>query len=357
MQAFCFGLAYRLEESSMRKQKLLQKLLAVSIIAGLTAMLPGVATADTVKMRMANWLPPVHHMTASLRAWADELQTASNGEIEIEVMTAPLAKPNGQYDLVKNGVVDMAYGVAAYHPKRFWRLRAVETPFAAPNAEKAGVAAWRWYDKHGFMAEDTSDTKLLALFAHAPHLYHSAKPLESIADFKDKKIRVGGNGVKIAEIFGAVPVSMPPGQTQEAMSKGTIDVSQFPWESVKGFGLAGVSTHHLVVPGGTYAGIFYLTMSSKTWDKLSDEQKAAVTKVSGEWGSRYLSQKWDAAEQAGIDAVAEAGNTVTTLSEADTAKFKEMVQPITDEWIKQADDAGLDGKALIDDFYSIVSDL
>jgi len=25
-------------------------------------------------------------------------------------------------------------------------------------------------------------------------------------------------------------------------------------------------------------------MSSKTWDKLSDTQKAAVTKVSGEWG-------------------------------------------------------------------------
>lgn len=332
-------------------------LLSAALAAAMCTVLPSFASADAVKLRMANWLPPVHHMSATLRAWSDELEAASNGEIEVEVMKAPLAKPNGQYDLVKNGVVDMAYGVAAYHPKRFWRLQAVETPFAAPNAETAGVAAWRWYESNGFMAEDTSDTKLLALFAHAPHLYHSAKPLTSIADFKDLKIRVGGNGVKIAEIMGAVPVSMPPGQTQEAMSKGTIDVSQFPWESVKGFGLDGVSTHHLIVPGGTYAGIFYLAMSNKTWKKLSEEQKAAVTKVSGEWGSRFISQKWDAADQAGLSAAEAAGNVITTLSDEETEQFKDMVQPITDSWIAKANDAGLDGEKLVEDFRNIVSDL
>ena len=323
----------------------------------LTAALPGQALAETTKIRIANWLPPVHHMSTTLRAWADELESASGGELEVEVMSAPLAKPNGQYDLAKNGIVDIAYSVAAYHPKRFWKLMAVETPFAAPNAEKAGVAAWRWYEKHGFMAEDTKDTKLLALFAHAPHLYHSAKPLTSLADFKDKKIRVGGNGVKIAEMIGAVPVSMPPGQTNEAMSKGTIDVSQFPWESVKGFKLADVSSHHMVVPGGTYAGIFYLTMSPKTWKKLSDSQKAAVTKVSGEWGSRFISQKWDEVEQSGIDAATAAGNVITTMSEADVAQLKALIQPITDEWVDKANSEGLDGTALLEDYYSTVSNL
>ena len=325
--------------------------------AALVTAMSGFAAADTVKLRIANWLPPVHHMTGTLRAWGDELEKASNGEIEVEVMTAPLAKPTGQYDLAKNGVVDIVYSVAAFHPKRFWKLMAVETPFAAPSAEVAGVAAWRWYEKHGFMAEDTADTKLLALFAHAPHLYHSSKPLTSLADFKDKKIRVGGNGVKIAEILGAVPVGMPPGQTHEAMSKGTIDVSQFPWESVKGFRLAEVSSHHLVIPGGTYAGIFFMTMNPRTWKKLSDSQKAAVNQVSGEWGSRFISQKWDAEEQSGIDAAKSAGNTITTLSDSETAELKGLLQPITDAWIAKANDAGLDGTALLDDYYSIVSGL
>jgi len=338
----------------MNRRILLSAALSAVVLG---ATLPGQAFAETTKLRVANWLPPVHHMTTTLRAWADELEAASGGELEVEIMTAPLAKPNGQYDLAKNGVVDIAYSVAAFQPKRFWKLQAVETPFAAPTAEKAGVAAWQWYEKHGFIEEDTSDTKLLALFAHAPHLYHSSKTLTSIEDFKDLKIRVGGNGVQIAELLGAIPVAMPPGQTNEAMAKGTIDASQFPWESLKAFKLDEVSTHHLVIPGGTYAGIFFMTMSPKTWKNLSDKQKAAVTKVSGEWGSRYISKKWDDAEQAGIEGAEASGNVVTTLSEGETTKFKSLIQPITDKWIAQANEAGLDGQALLDDYYSIVSEV
>ncbi len=330
------------------------------LVAGLMAAAMLLTAEDgraATKLRLANWLPPVHHMSATLGAWASELEKASGGEIKVEVMTAPLAKPDGQYDLAKKGIVDIAWSVAAYHPKRFWKLMAVETPFAAPTAEAAGVAAWQWYKKHGFMAKDTADTKLLALFAHAPHLYHSAKPLTKLADFKNMKIRTGGNGVKIAKIVGAVPVFMPPGATNEALAKGTLDASQFPWESVKGFRLAGVTSHHLKIPGGTYAGIFFLTMSPKTWAKLSAGQKAAVDKVSGEWGSRFISRKWDAAEKSGRDAAKANGNTITVLSDAETAKLKQMVQPITDAWIEKADKAGLDGKALLADYRKIVAGL
>ena len=132
---------------------------------------------------------------------------------------------------------------------------------------------------------------------------------------------------------------MPPGATNESLAKGTLDASQFPWESVKGFRLAGVTSHHLKIPGGTYAGIFFLTMSPKTWKKLSAGQKAAVEKVSGEWGSRFISKKWDAAEQAGMEAARADGNTITVLSDAETAKLRKMVQPITDTWVARANKA------------------
>jgi len=312
------------------------------------------AEAAAKKLRVANWLPPLHHMSGTLRAWADELTKASNGELEIEVMKAPLAKPGGQYDLAKKGVVDIAWSVAAYQPKRFWKLFAAEIPFAAPNAEVAGVAAWRWYEKNGFIKQDTGDTKLLALFAHSPHVYHSAKPLTKLSDFSGLKVRAGGNGVKIAEAVGAVPVFIPAGQANESLARGTVDVTQFPWESVKGFRLAKVTSHHLQVPGGTYAGLFFLTMSPKTWKGLSDSQKAAVEKVSGEWGSRFISQRWDAADQAGIDAAKTNGNKITVLSDADTAKLMTLTKPLETKWIADANKAGLDGAALVADFKSVV---
>ena len=332
-------------------------LMKSALAATLAMSLPVVAQAQDVKLRVANWLPPVHHMTGTLRAWADELEKASNGEISVEVMSAPLAGPNGQYDLAKNGVVDISWSVAAFQPKRFWKLNAVEVPFSAPSAEAAAVAAWRWYESNGFIEEDTSDTKLMLFFAHAPHLYHSRVPLTSLADFNGVKVRAGGNGVRIAEMLGAVPVGMPPGQTNEAMSKGTIDVSQFPWESVKGFRLNEVSTHHLVIPGGTYSGIFWMTMNPKTWDKLSDSQKEAVMSVSGEWGSRFISQEWDRQEAVGQALAEESGNTITTLSEEDTKQLFDMTRVFADDWIAKANEAGLDGQALYDNFNEIAASL
>ena len=333
----------------------MKRVLSAGALLAVLAAAPHAAGA--LSLRVANWLPPVHHMSATLRAWADELEKASGGGIAVEVMKAPLAKPNGQYDLAKTGVVDIAWSVAAYHPKRFWKMFAVEVPFAVPTAEVAGVAAWRWYEKHGFIEKDTGDTRLLALFAHAPHRYHSAVPLVRLADFKGRKVRTGGNGVKIAEALGAVPVFLRPGQAHEALARRTVDMTQFPWESVKGFRLDEVTTHHLEIPGGTYTGIFFLTMSPRTWSKLSKAQAAAVAKASGEWGSRFISRKWDEADQAGLAAARARGNVVTVLGPEETARVKALTRPLADKWIADANAAGLDGAALMADLQAIVAGL
>ncbi|NKB63663.1 MAG: hypothetical protein GKR95_16620 [Gammaproteobacteria bacterium] len=328
-----------------------------AIVAGLTSSLVSqsvLAEARTIKI--ANWLPPVHHMTATLKAWGDELVKASNGKLQVEVMSAPLAKPNGQYDLAKNGIADIAWSVAAYHPKRFKLLVGAELPFTASNAETSSVAAWTWYEKHGLVEKETADTKLLTVFAHAPHAYHSSKPLATLADFKDLKVRAGGAGVEILKTLGAVPVFINAPGTNEALTRGTIDATQFPWESVKGFRLAKITGHHLSVPGGTYAGLFFLTMSPKTWDSLTDSQKAAVTKVSGTFGARFIGQKWDAADQAGIAAIKEAGGKINVLSDAETDQLKQSIGFLRDNWIKTASEEGVDGEALLADLADIVAE-
>ena len=98
-----------------------RNLIKSAMIAAVAMALPLSTQAEEIKLRVANWLPPVHHMTGTLRSWADALEAASDGEINVEVLTTPLAKPNGQYDLAKNGVVDIAWSVAAFQPKRFWK--------------------------------------------------------------------------------------------------------------------------------------------------------------------------------------------------------------------------------------------
>ena len=58
-------------------------------------------------------------MVQTQEAWAKTIFDASGGNLVIEVDKAPLAKPDGQYDIVKNGVRDLAWHVPGYTAGRF----------------------------------------------------------------------------------------------------------------------------------------------------------------------------------------------------------------------------------------------
>ena len=57
---------------------------------------------------------PSHHMVQTQEAWAKTIFDASGGNLVIEIDKAPLAKPDGQYDIVKNGVRDLVWHVPGY---------------------------------------------------------------------------------------------------------------------------------------------------------------------------------------------------------------------------------------------------
>ncbi|MDC0739558.1 TRAP transporter substrate-binding protein [Cognatishimia sp. SS12] len=311
------------------------------------------AMAET-KLRMANWLPPVHHIQETFGQWIAEVEKATNGEVSIELMKAPLAPPPGQYDLVKNGAVDIAYSTAAFTPNQFALLQGVEIPFLFESAEAASAGAWQWYTDNGFDDMEFKDTKLLAVFTTAPFLLHARKPMTSLADLDGMKVRAGGVGIEILKRLGAAPVFIPPAGTTEAMERGTVDATQFPWEALAGFRLTELSSHHLEFPQGLYGTVFWVAMNKRSWDKLSPEAQAAIEGM-GLSGSKMIGARWDAVEASGRQGAVDQGNTITTLSDADLAKVKDVSSFVQTDWEKMADDKGLNGSALIEELKSQIA--
>ncbi len=304
------------------------------------------AIAQTKTLRIANWLPPMHVLVKMLNAWGEELSAASGGSLKVEIMKAPLAKPPGQYDLVKKNIADMAWAVAAWSPKRFHLLRAIDMPFLFSTAEVGSAGLWDWYDKNKFADREFSDSKLVGAFVNPPHLYHSNKKLTALSDLKGQKIRAGGNGIGILKKLGAAPLFLSPGNTTQALQKGTIDGTQFPWEALKGFRLIKHSKYHLVIPKGLYTNAWWLSMSKKTWQSLSPAQKKAVKSV-GLSGSRLVGKGWDKSNVAAKQEVVKSGNTITVLNDADTVKLKKIVSYVEKDWVTKTNKMGLDGKALL----------
>ncbi len=318
------------------------------------ALSPGAALAKTTSLRIATWVPPTHHMTANtLPKWISAISDASNGELKLNIDPAPIAGPPEQYNIVRDGAADIAYHVAAYTPGPFEIARGVEVPFLSPNAEVGSMAAYDWYDRNiGFDAE-FKDVKVLTVFVHGPGVLHSKMPINTLEDFANVKVRVGGGGVKMAEALGAAPVAMPASQAYEALQKGVADAILGPWESIKGFRLYEHVNHHLEIPGGLYTTFFAVIMNRAKYDTLPDEQKQVLADLGGIEGARILGKGWDDADVAGKASAAE-GAVISTLSDEEMVRWKEKVAFVEDDWVALANERGQDGAALLADLKATV---
>src|SRR3982751_2027663 len=67
------------------------------------------AAAEKQTLRMAYWGGPSHQMVQTLAAWVKTIEEASGGNLTVEVDKAALAKMEGQYDLIRNGVRDLVW--------------------------------------------------------------------------------------------------------------------------------------------------------------------------------------------------------------------------------------------------------
>ncbi len=307
------------------------------------------AFADTVTLRMSTWLPPKHHHTAvALPAWIAAVEEASGGTLKIKIDPAPIAKPPGQYDVVRDGAADMAYHVVAYTPGPFEILRGVELPFLSPSAEVGSQAAYEWYDENVGFENEFSDVKIITMFVHGPGAVHSKEPIQTLEDLAGVKLRVGGGGVRMSEALGATPVAMPASQAYEAIQKGVADGAMFPFESIAGFRLGELVNNHLEIPGGLYTTPFAVMMNPAKFNSLSAEHQKVLTEVGGVAGAKIIGAAWDDADAIGRQAAIDMGGVFHTLEGAELERWKEKIAFMDAAWVEKADAAGHDGAALLD---------
>ena len=338
----------------MKRRTLLKSgLLASAVAFGLTAT---AAMAETVTLRMSTWLPPKHHHTAvTLPPWIAAVEEASGGTLKIKIDPAPIAKPPGQYDVVRDGAADMSYHVVAYTPGPFEILRGAELPFLSPSAEVGSQAAYDWYDRNIGFDKEFKDVKIITIFVHGPGAVHSKEPITSLEDIAGVKLRVGGGGVRMAEALGATPVALPAPQAYEAIQKGVADGAMFPFESIAGFRLGELVNYHLEIPGGLYTTPFAIMMNPAKYDSLSDAHKKVLDEVGGVAGAKIIGKGWDDADAVGRQAAIDQGGVFHKLEGAELAKWQEKIAFMDAAWIEKANAAGLDGAALLEDFKATVA--
>lgn len=306
-------------------------------------VLAGAAGAKTV-LTVANWLPPTHPLVADLIVpMADDIAAATNGEVTLKILPAPLGPPAAHFDFAINNVADITFGVQGYNPGRFKTTNIVELPFEGDSAEAISVAYWRVWDKYLRDAGEYDKVKTLAVFSHGPgEVFLKNGDATSVDAMKGKKIRVGGGIVnEIVQAIGGVPVEGPSSKAYELLSQGVADGITFPYESVSYFKLIPELEQAIDVPGGLFNTSFYIVMNKGKWDALSPEVQAQIDSVTGEALARKAGQMWDKADEAGRAAM-DGKVTIHPATDEQLAAWKVALQPLIDAKMNEVASTGID---------------
>ena len=338
----------------------MKTLAKLSLVSSLCATLLGAAPAafSATTFTLSSWLPPGHPIVANMiKPWAEAVEQETSGNVKIRILSKALGAPPAHFDLAKDGVADITYGVHGYQPGRFLLTKAIELPFLGNTAEAMSVAYWRVHEKHLASANEHQGTKLLGVMSHGPgSIFNAKRAITKLADFDGLKIRVGGGVVNdAAKAMGVTALLKPAPKSYELMSNGVADGVFFPQESIKSFKLDKLVRHATIVPGGMYNTSFFLVMNPAKFDSLSAEDQAGVMRASGENFARLAGKAWDVADKAGVEAMHASDVEVITASPEFVAEIKAAVAHIEAEWIAEVSAKGVDGAAVMKDLRAEVA--
>ncbi|SFP99123.1 TRAP transporter substrate-binding protein [Tranquillimonas alkanivorans] len=321
--------------------------LATSALA-LTALTAAAAAQETT-LRVSNWLPPSHPIVKDIvQPWAEQVEEATEGRVEVQILDAPLGPPPAHFDLAATGAADVTFGVHGYTPGRFALTDIAELPFLTPSAEALSVGLWRLHENMLAEQNEHEGVKVLALWGHGPgHLFTTGGDVTPLDALEGAKVRVAGAVTnQLAEEMGMVPLQAPAPQTYELLSGGVADGIFFPYESIPFFKLDSIIEKGLRVPGGLYNVSFFFVMNEGTWNELSEENKAAIDSVSGEPLVRMAGQAWDNADAAGLEAIRD---TVEfhDATDAEMEEIRAEAQAIYDAVREKVEAKGVDFDAAL----------
>jgi len=325
-------------------------------IVGAAAFAMGVgggAQAQEVTLSLHQFLPAQANVPKLvLDVWADNVEAASDGRIKIDRYPSMQlgGRPPELMDQAIDGVADIVWTVVGYTPGRYPRTEVFELPFMMTNARAASSAYWQMFEKY---MKDTEfkDVKILGTWVHGPGMLHVNKEVKTPADMEGLKIRGGSRMVNILlEKMGATPVGMPVPAVPEGLSKGVIDGTTIPWEVTAALKVPELVGNHTEFEGNAlYTLTFVLAMNKARYESLPADLQKVIDDNSGLEFSIFAGGTQSDADGPARQLAVDRGNNIVTVSGADLQAWRDVSQPIYEEWVADMDSKGIDGQALIDE--------
>ncbi len=277
--------------------------------------------------------------------WCNSMEEKTGGELAFKPFGArDVVGDFSLYDAVKNGVLEAANPFTIYYQQKLPLGSFLSSyPLGPRQPHEWDVF---YYGLGGLEIARKAYASLgmhfVGIIHHGANIIHSKVPINSIEDFKGRKLRApGGMVAKLFEAAGAKTTLLPGSDIFPALEKGTIDAADYVGPAINyELGFAQVTNYVSMGPPGFMSiyqpvDLMDLTVGLEPWNALSPKMKLFVEDEVHAYSDLHHAaiQKADQEAWPKLEA---AGTRVTRLSESDVEKFTALAVPIWFEWAKKS---------------------
>ena len=243
------------------------------------ALCASVTMAQT-KLRAWNIHPEGYPVSEAMKSFVEQVAKSTSGRYNIELFNSgTLGDQPKAVQMLKSGEIDVAEFSSGPLSDAVPGIKVLNLPFLftdsahmfrhldgklgerfAANLKAAGFVVLGWYDGGG-------------------RSFYCVKPVNNIRDLAGMNIRVQQSEIYIemVKLMEAKPVALPFKDVLVALEQGKVDCAENNLPSYESTGHYKVAknvymTNHVISPEA-------LVVSTKLWDKLSKEDKAAFTEA------------------------------------------------------------------------------
>ncbi len=314
-------------------------LVAAAFVAAGLAALP--AAAETT-LRITLQLPIKSHLGQNLEAFEQEVEAASNGELQVEIYpAAQLYKDSEVPQAVGSGAIEMGVASITQFAGTIPAVDIFYVPFMFTSEEMVRKAVAHDSPIRSALDEAILGTGTRVLWWQAyggAIMLSKDSPLKTPADIKNKKVRVFGKTLgEFVSATGGVPVMTSGSEQYIAYQRGTVDAGMTGVSGVQSRKLWQVMDHITVT---NHADVEFLVLINEDfWQGLSPAHReiltAAARKVEDDLRNTMAKIESDA-----FDAAKAEGMGIYVPTDAEMAAWREASAPVIEQYKQAAGDLG-----------------
>jgi len=330
----------------MSKERWIYGVLALVLMLALSIPAVSSGQVKAVNLRIADELKPAEPPAVGADVFASTVESLSNGKYKIAVYhKGELGTERELIEQIRQGVVDFG-GISTAPMATFApSVNALQLPFLQDSLETIMKVSVADLPQKVLGQVEALGMKVLKLMDGGLRYMVTVRPVYTLNDVKGLKFRTAQNPMHM-EIFaalGASPTPMAYGEIYTGLQNKVIDGCENDI-----FGITSQKFYEVaknVTLTGHFSWPFMLVVSSKTWEKIPQEDRDFFLK--GAQKALETSNKLMIESQSKLfQQIKDAKTNIIEISDAERAKFRKAVQPVYDKYA--ADQAAKDFVAAVE---------